>query len=124
MNEKILTGLKRIGFTEYEAKAYLLLLNLGQSSAREIADTSDIPRSRIYSVLKTLIEKGFISPIEGTPTFYLPLDPDPIFTVIRDNKRRQSLPSIIQTRSISSKKEQKMYLIPKKQMYFFLVFLP
>jgi HTH-type transcriptional regulator, sugar sensing transcriptional regulator len=42
MNEKNIAGLKRIGFTEYEAKAYLILLNLGQSTAREIADTSEI----------------------------------------------------------------------------------
>jgi HTH-type transcriptional regulator, sugar sensing transcriptional regulator len=85
MDDKIITRLKRVGFTEYEAKAYLLLLKLGQSSAREIADTSDIPRSRIYSVLKTLADKRFISIIEGTPMYYLPLDPDPIFTLIRDD---------------------------------------
>jgi HTH-type transcriptional regulator, sugar sensing transcriptional regulator len=84
MNEKNIAGLKKIGFTEYEAKAYLILLNLGQSTAREIADTSEIPQSRIYSVLKTLVEKRFITTSKGTPAYFLPLDPDPIFTTIRD----------------------------------------
>jgi sugar-specific transcriptional regulator TrmB len=85
MDEATINGLKKIGLTEYEARAYLVLLNLGQSTAREICEISGIPLSRIYSVMNLLVERGFATTVEGTPTFFIAMDPDPIFTAIREN---------------------------------------
>ena len=52
--------LKGLGLTMYEAQAYLTLTSLISSTASEIAEKSEIPRSKIYDVLKRLVEKNYI----------------------------------------------------------------
>ena len=52
--------LKGIGLTLYEAQAYVTMTSLISSTATEISEKSNIPRSKIYDVLKKLAEKNFI----------------------------------------------------------------
>lgn len=65
-----LNVLKGIGLTLYEAEAYIALTSLISSNATEIAEESGIPRSKIYDVLKKLVEKNFIEVEEGRPLTY------------------------------------------------------
>jgi sugar-specific transcriptional regulator TrmB len=75
--EKELSGLLDLGFTEYEAKAYLSLLRVNPASAYEIAKSSGVPTSKIYEVLKKLAAKGIITVIDdGKTKRYTPADPD------------------------------------------------
>ncbi|ABB15587.1 TrmB family transcriptional regulator [Carboxydothermus hydrogenoformans] len=67
----MLEKLKALGFSEYEAKAYLALLNLGEATGYEVAKNSGIPRSMIYQTLNKLIEKGAVQKIQGEPVKYL-----------------------------------------------------
>ena len=69
MDENIAT-LKGIGLTMYEAQAYVALTSLISSTAAEIAEESNIPRSKIYDVLKKLVEKNFIEVEDGRPLTY------------------------------------------------------
>ncbi|HBY99668.1 MAG TPA: hypothetical protein DEP84_37990 [Chloroflexi bacterium] len=52
--------LMELGFSEYEAKAYLALLPLGSTTGYQIAKESGIPRSTIYEVLQKLIARGAV----------------------------------------------------------------
>lgn len=66
-----------VGFSEYEAKAYLSLLSRRPATAYEIAKDSGLPTSKIYEVLGKLIDKGTISIIdEGKTRKYVPLEPE------------------------------------------------
>jgi sugar-specific transcriptional regulator TrmB len=58
--ERVLKKLRRVGLTEYEAKAYLALLNVHLSTAMQASEKSGVPRTRIYSVLESLKEKGWV----------------------------------------------------------------
>ncbi|MBQ2652948.1 MAG: TrmB family transcriptional regulator [Methanobrevibacter sp.] len=69
MNEDI-SVLKGIGLTIYEAQAYMTLTSLISSTATEIAEKSEIPRSKIYDVLKGLAEKNYIEIEDGRPQTY------------------------------------------------------
>lgn len=71
----MLEKLKAIGFSEYEAKAYLALLKLGEATGYEIAKNSGIPRSMVYQTLKKLREKGAVQEIQGDPVKYLAESP-------------------------------------------------
>ena len=62
--------LKGIGLTMYEAQAYVTLTSLISSTASEVSEKSGIPRSKIYDVLKGLIEKNFIEVEDGRPLTY------------------------------------------------------
>jgi sugar-specific transcriptional regulator TrmB len=50
--------LGEIGFTEYEAKAYVALVRLGPASGYQIAKESGVPRSTIYEILAKLVVRG------------------------------------------------------------------
>ncbi len=54
------TKLKKIGFSEAEAEVYLACLELGGAKASEIAKKTGLLRTSIYTVCKTLLEKGYL----------------------------------------------------------------
>ena len=59
----LVDGLAKIGLTQYQARAYIASVVLGEASAYLIAQESDVPRSKVYSALDDLVEMGFISKI-------------------------------------------------------------
>ena len=56
----IMNNMKRLGFSEYECKAYLKLLEDFPINGYTLSKNSGIPRSRIYEVLKNLIDKQMV----------------------------------------------------------------
>ncbi len=72
-----ISNLLNLGFTEYEAKAYIALLGVNSATAYEIAKLSGIPTSKIYEVISRLMEKGVILIInENNKKKYIPLEPE------------------------------------------------
>ncbi len=53
-----LDRLVRLGFSEYEAKAYLAMLRESPSTGYHISKASGVPRSMIYEVLGKLVGRG------------------------------------------------------------------
>ncbi|WP_110926597.1 TrmB family transcriptional regulator [Bacillus massiliglaciei] len=56
--EETVQQLKKLGFSEYEAKAYLALVKQGTATAYQVSKESGVPRARVYDVLSSLTEKG------------------------------------------------------------------
>jgi len=75
--------LKELGLTEYEAKAYIALIMLGEGSVREISELSKVPASKLYEVLSKLEERGFILSSYGRPMKYIARDPEETLNSIR-----------------------------------------
>src|SRR5690242_15619950 len=50
--------LQQLGFSEYESRAYLALLQRNPLNGYELAKQSGIPRANIYTVLQKLEERG------------------------------------------------------------------
>ncbi len=68
--------MRKLGLTLNEMKVYMLLLNSGPLTAKEISDYADVPFSKVYIVLKSLEEKGWISSARERPIRYVALSPD------------------------------------------------
>lgn len=65
-----LTKLKEFGLTEYQARAYLALLELNISTANQIPAVSRVPRTKIYGIMRQLHDKGLVQIIPETPLKY------------------------------------------------------
>ena len=85
MDENINT-LKGLGLTMYEAQAYVTLTSLISSNATEISRQSEIPRSKIYDVLKGLVKKNFIEVEDGRPLTYIVKSPVEVLSHEKDKK--------------------------------------
>lgn len=67
---EILDVVKNLGFTEYEAKAYLALLSESPATGYAVAKNSGVPRSKIYEVLESLTAKGDVIVSQGDTPLY------------------------------------------------------
>jgi sugar-specific transcriptional regulator TrmB len=77
---------------EYERTALAELLTLGRTTAPNLAEATGIPKARIYGVLDSLADQGFVKVIPGRPKEYQPRSPDVILERATEN-RRQSFES-------------------------------
>ena len=72
----MISELLEIGLTEYEAKAYLVLLKQNVAGATDITKIGNVPRGRIYDILNLLIEKGFCITVPGTIKKFKAVNPE------------------------------------------------
>lgn len=63
------------GLNLYEVRIWTALLSRGVSTAGELSDIGNVPRSRAYDVLESLEKKGFVVMKLGKPIKYLAVDP-------------------------------------------------
>jgi len=84
MEEEVL---RRIGLTKGEAKVYLALLKLGQSSVGPIIKSSGISSSKVYDILDRLAKKGLLTYVEfeNKKKFKI-TSPKKIFDMLEDRK--------------------------------------
>jgi sugar-specific transcriptional regulator TrmB len=77
-----------VGLTEYEATALEQLLSLGRTTAPNLAEASGIPKARVYGVLESLSDRGFIKVVPGRPKEYQPKSPREILDRAVENRRQ------------------------------------
>ena len=78
IQKDFLNKLKDFGLNSYESKLWIALLSRGVSTAGELSDISNVPRSRAYDVLESLEKKGFIIVKVGKPIKYLAVTPNEV----------------------------------------------
>lgn len=83
VEKNFLNKLKEFGLNSYEAKMWTALLSRGISSAGELSDISNVPRSRSYDVLENLEKKGFIIMKIGKPIKYIALPPEDVLERVK-----------------------------------------
>jgi predicted transcriptional regulator len=73
--------LQQLGFSQYEAQAYVALLQRSPLTGYELAKISGIPRPNIYSVLARLEERGAVVRLEDAEgTHYAPVAAEELVT--------------------------------------------
>ena len=84
---QLISTLSRLGLNQYEAKAYISLLSIGTPTAGELAEGAKIPRSRVYDVLASLEDKGFVVSRSGRPTKYKATNPSELIGVVKNHRQ-------------------------------------
>ncbi len=88
-DDKTVKLLKEAGLTGYQAKILSVLLRDSNLTAQEISDKSDIPYTKIYSVLNSLGEQGYVESNLERPKKYKSIPPEVLFEKIISNKERE-----------------------------------
>lgn len=97
----------------YETKVWLALLGKGIASAGEVAEISEVPRSRTYDVLEGLEKQGFAIMKLGKPVKYIAVKPNVIIEKLKSNTIRNADEKI---KILGSLKETKEY-VELEQLY-------
>jgi sugar-specific transcriptional regulator TrmB len=78
-----LNKLRDFGLNSYESKLWAALLSIGISTAGELSDIANVPRSRSYDVLESLEKKGFIIVKIGKPIKYIAVAPEEVLERVK-----------------------------------------
>jgi len=82
--ETFTTVLEEAGLSPYESEVYATLLDVGTASATEIADQSGVPGPRIYDVLRSLADRGYVETYEQDTLQARAHDPGDVLDDLRD----------------------------------------
>ena len=77
--------LRSFGLNSYEVKIWTALLSRGVSTAGELSDIANVPRSRSYDVLESLEKKGFVIMKLGKPIKYIAVPPKEVVERVKKN---------------------------------------
>ena len=91
VRDEFLSKLRRFfGLNLYEVKIWTALLSRGVSTAGELSDIANVPRSRSYDVLESLEKKGFIIMKIGKPIKYIAVPPEEVVERVKKNVRKEA----------------------------------
>ncbi len=79
VSSKTSDSLKALGLNKYERNLWVALLSRSSSTVGELADLSNVPRSRCYDVLQSLADRGFVLIQPGKPMKYVAVNPSEAF---------------------------------------------
>jgi len=88
VKDEFLSKLRRyFSLNLYEVKIWAALLSRGVSTAGELSDIANVPRSRSYDVLESLEKKGFVVMKLGKPIKYIAVPPSEVLERVKKNMR-------------------------------------
>nr|MCK4929716.1 TrmB family transcriptional regulator [Nanoarchaeota archaeon] len=91
VKEEFLAKLRRyFGLNLYEVKIWAALLSRGVSTAGELSDIANVPRSRSYDILESLEKKGFVVMKLGKPIKYIAVAPKEVVERVKKNMKQDA----------------------------------
>ena len=103
IKEEFLSKLRRFfGLNLYEVRVWTALLSRGVSTAGELSEIGDVPRSRAYDVLESLEKKGFVLMKMGKPIKYIAVEPKEVVERVKKNIQRGAEENIQKLKDIGN----------------------
>lgn len=59
--------LEAFGLSAYAARTFVALVSLGEGTAQDVSDVSDVPRTRVYDAVEELRSRGLVDVQQSTP---------------------------------------------------------
>ncbi|MFH0713142.1 MAG: helix-turn-helix domain-containing protein [Candidatus Micrarchaeota archaeon] len=88
-NSDVIASLRALGLNEYEAKAYYALAASQTCTAGELATRAQLPRPRVYDVLTSLQDQGYVVLQPGRPVKYSALSIQEAMDTVKKQKRAE-----------------------------------
>lgn len=107
-NPDVLNSLRRLGLNQYEAKAYFALSTIGRNTAGELSEHAELPRPRVYDVLASLQDKGFVAVQPGRPVRYSALSLSEALRTLKKQKQSQLHQELSKIDEVGSELEAKI----------------
>jgi sugar-specific transcriptional regulator TrmB len=79
LSRESVEALEIMGLTDYEIRTYVALTSLISADATEISLAANVPRSKVYQVLKSLVKKDFVEMSKGKPLKFTVVPPLDVF---------------------------------------------
>jgi len=86
--DELKSTLEDAGLSPYQTEAYVAVLDLGTASATTVAETSGVPDARIYDVVRSLAEQGYIETYEQGSLHVRAHDPGDVLADLRERAVR------------------------------------
>ncbi|MGB9985542.1 TrmB family transcriptional regulator [Salarchaeum japonicum] len=89
--------LQQLGLKEYEAKCFVALSRRQRGTAKDISETSDVPRTRVYDAIRVLETKGLVETQHSNPQQFRAVTIDEAINTLRSEyvERTESLRSAL-----------------------------
>jgi len=100
-NQETIKKTKLFGLNTYEARIWAAILSRGVSTAGELSDIANVPRSRSYDVLESLEKKGFVVMKLGKPIKYLAVPPKGVLENIKKRIEKTKEKHLLEIKSNS-----------------------
>ena len=68
--------LEQLGLSAYAARTFVALVGLGEGTAREVSQVSEVPRTRVYDAVDELHERGLIDVQQSSPKRFWSISAD------------------------------------------------
>lgn len=95
VKDEFLSKLRRyFNLNLYEVKIWTALLSRGVSTAGELSDIANVPRSRSYDILESLEKKGFVIMKLGKPIKYIAVPPKEVVERVKKNVKQDADESV------------------------------
>ncbi|MFH0820460.1 MAG: helix-turn-helix domain-containing protein [Candidatus Peregrinibacteria bacterium] len=96
--QSLLPVLQEFGLSEKEAKVYLAMLSLGESTIQRIANVADVKRPTVYPILESLKQKGMVNTVvRGLKQTYKASSPEQLQLLFDQRRKRlaSALPDLL-----------------------------
>ncbi|WP_435062089.1 TrmB family transcriptional regulator [Halobaculum sp. EA56] len=82
--------LQQLGLKEYEARSFVALARRRQATAKEISETSEVPRTRVYDAIRVLEAEGLVETQHSNPQVFRAVPIDEAVTTLRTEYERRT----------------------------------
>jgi sugar-specific transcriptional regulator TrmB len=95
--EQAIELLQELGLKEYEAKSFVALTRRHRGTARDISETSEVPRTRVYDAIRVLESKGLVETQHSNPQVFRAVSIDEAVNTLQSEyvERTESLRSTL-----------------------------
>jgi len=89
--------LQQLGLKEYEAKSFVALTRRQSGTAKDISETSEVPRTRVYDAVRVLESKGLVETQHSNPQVFRAVTIDEAVNTLKTEyvERTESLRGVL-----------------------------